>query len=261
MPGANTPSSLVIRMRMWRGSVCLEIEGIPRAVGRYGCSCERRPAGPMRPSPTIPVGIGCSGRRSTSPPHDPTPCDRRSAALRDHRRHRRPVGDRSWPSARRCHRGWRHAPFVHQGRPTRGGRVRAGRVEQGRPRPGARPVAEPTGRRALFVRRSGGPGTAGRAVEGERHPRPGALDAMANGGPGPEPGHDGLPAPPLAGVPLRLAAHHRVPVGEGRPHRGDRGRQPGPGRSPVRTRVPPVFDRRHGQRGQRSPAAFRPASG
>ena len=76
-----------------------------------------------------------------------------------------------------------------------------------------------------------------RARPPQRHPRAGAVAAVADDGPGPEPGRPALRPPPVAGLPLRPPARGRVPARTGRPD-GDHRRREHRGRGPpVRTRA------------------------
>ena len=117
-------------------------------------------------------------------------------------------------------------------------------VEPGGTGAGPRPVAQPSRRRPLLLPGGGGPGAARRTGTPQRHPRLGPLAALADGGPGPEPGQHGLRAPTLPGLSVRPPADHRVPVGPGRAGRGDRGRESGRRRPALRAGLPSLSDRR-----------------
>ena len=106
-------------------------------------------------------------------------------------------------------------------------RFRRRRVVPLGPGPGPGPVAQPPGRRALRVQRGAGPGRPGRARAPQRHPRPGALDALDAPDPAPEPALAPAAAPPLARVPVLPPARDRVPRGP----RAASPSRPGPSRS------------------------------
>ncbi len=87
---------------------------------------------------------------------------------------------------RRRHRGRRHPALVHRRRCPRHRRLRRHRHVQCRARPGAGPMAQPTGRRPLLDRRTHRSRRLGRTGAAQRHPRAGALVALAAAVAGPE---------------------------------------------------------------------------
>ena len=216
--------------------------------------------------PTIPVDVGrppVAGPPDThgTPRHHDAPIiGRRPTSGGDHRRHRGPVGHRPRASACGAHRGRGHLALLHRGGPTGDRRLRARRVEPWGTGPGARPLAESPEWRAVLLPGSRGPGPARRTRTRQRHPRTGPVDALADGGPGPEPGQPGVRAAALAGLPLRPPADRRVPPRAGRTHRGHGGGEPRGRRPSLRVGIPPVPDRGHPHGGPGAPdRAGRPA--
>src|SRR3984957_376063 len=202
-PGALTPSSLVPRI--------LPVRSPYRR--------HRDRSGPVHP----PFGPFSPGRHIGPASPSCTPHPRRGPGLLQFTGHARPdaqdlrrltdraaVADRPRaPGGRRLRGGCDPAGLLR--RPDHGaGRLRGRRVVPFGPGSGARPVAQPPGRRPLRVQRRAGPGGPGRARAPQRHPRAGPLDALDPPDPAPEPALPALAAPPLARLPLLPVVGDRV---------------------------------------------------
>ena len=193
-PGALTPSSLVTRILTVRPRYR------PLARPRLGSSRDvRTPViSPSPPGPgtrlTHADSLVCFNSRHVRPDAPDLGLLAHRAAVAD--RARSPGGGRL--------RGGRH-PAPLRGRRHPGARwVRPRRVVALGSGPGARPVAEPPGRRALRVQRGQGSGGARRARTPQRDPRPGPLAALDTADAPPEPAL----APPAA-APLARATRSR----------------------------------------------------
>ena len=134
-------------------------------------------------------------------------------------------------------------------------RLRRRRVVPLGPGSGPGPVAQPAGRRSLRVQRGAGPGRARRARAPQRHPRPGALDALDPPDPAPEPA---LAAP---AAPSRRPATRSRSCSSSTYHVGRDGLTVTTGRQslergsgPLRPRLPPLPDRRARDRRRGHPA-------
>ena len=153
------------------------------------------------------------------------------------------------------HRGRGHTAGVHRRRPGGHRRLRPRSVEPRRPWPGPRPVAQPAGRRRLHVRRGDRPGPDQRDRARQRHPRAGAVAAVAHDGPGAEPGRPAVRAPAVA-RPIRSPSGSRSSTGSGATADG---RRPTPRTSATRTSPSASGSTPTSRSG--TPRSTRPASG
>ena len=192
---------------------------------------------------------------------EPSSCTRTGTLESSARRNRperalrRADGDHSRGAAGRDRRGRRRAALVLDRRARAPRRLRGRRDVYLGTRTGAAPVAEPAGGRQLRVRGTTPPARAERARHANRDPRPRPLGVVDGGRARAEPGRDGAPAPPAAGLPVLARAHYRVRALRRRAARGHDGDESRARRLPVRRRRSPVLDRRHRDRRPGDPAS------
>ena len=256
MPGARTPSSLVTRMRTvvpprgqpWRRRCRLRqlpyrcpfperhrrhrsTPGGGRAVHPHAITIERLEAPHARSHPM--TGRVARGRAARASATDAS----------------------TWSSPRS---GATLRSYTVDG-VARHRRIRCHRHVQRRARPGARPVAQPAGRRPLLDRRAHRPRRVGRTRTPQRHPRAGALAALAPAIAGPERRRSRLHPLRPARLSVATRVRARVPAGPrgvGRHRRGDQRRR---GSGPVRPGLPSLSHARHPHRRRRPPDPPRPA--